>query len=61
MHPAVGAGEFGSSDEAWQIFTGISYSFRGRARSSNVYGRRWSPLMPVANNGYFLVDTNKWY
>ena len=33
-------------------------SDRVRARSNTVAGQCWMPLMPVANNGYFLVDTN---
>ncbi len=61
MHPSIGAGAFASNDEAWQIMTGVSFSFGGRARSETVRGNRWAPLTPVANNGYFLVDTNKWY
>jgi hypothetical protein len=61
MHPAIGAGDQASNDEAWQILTGVSFSFGKRARSADVHGKRWSPVMPVANNGYFLVDTNKWY
>jgi len=59
MHQSAAPGPAGANDEAWNFTVGISiYPFRN-ARSSTVAGQRWMPLLPVANNGSFLVDTNK--
>ena len=42
---------------AWMI--GLTFYPGGTARSTTVAGRSWMPYMPVANNGSFLIDTNR--
>ncbi|MFO1023000.1 MAG: hypothetical protein U0903_20235 [Planctomycetales bacterium] len=59
MHQSASIGPAGATGEAWNFTVGFSY-FPGRnARSSTVAGQQWAPMLPVANNGYFLVDTDK--
>jgi hypothetical protein len=59
MHPSAGPGSVGAVEEAWNFTIGLAFYPRPNARSSTVAGRCWMPFMPVANNGYFLVDTNR--
>jgi len=59
MHPSAGAGVDGSHDESWNFTIGLAFYPRPNARASTVAGRCWMPFLPVANNGYFLVDTNR--
>ncbi|MEX2286748.1 MAG: DUF6666 family protein [Planctomycetaceae bacterium] len=58
MHPSAGPGPAGSVEDHWNFTLGLSVYPRGDARSPTLAGRRWMPLLPVANNGYFLVDTD---
>ena len=61
MHPSARPGPAGSREDAWNFSVGVTL-FPGRiARSTNVSGRCWMPQLPVANNGYFLNDTNHSY
>ncbi|HEY1600118.1 MAG TPA: DUF6666 family protein [Pirellulales bacterium] len=59
MHPSAAPGALGSIEDAWNFTIGLAFFPKPNARSSTVAGRCWMPLMPVANNGYFLVDTNR--
>jgi hypothetical protein len=59
MHAAASAGPAGFEDEAWNFTIGLSLYPARNARSSTVAGQCWMPHLPVANNGYFLVDTNR--
>jgi hypothetical protein len=61
MHQSAGAGAAGSPENAWNFTTGLSFYPAFNARTATVAGQCWMPLMNVANNGYFLVDTNRWY
>ena len=61
MHPSAAPGFPGSSEDTWAFMIGVSYYPSYNARSSNVRGQCWSPLLPIANNGSFLVDTNNFY
>ena len=61
MHASAAPGPQGSEEDAWMFAAGVSLYFGGNARSRTVAGQCWQPLMPVANNGFFLVDTNKTY
>lgn len=61
MHPSSRAGAAGSLDEMWNFSIGLSFFPRPNARSSTVAGQCWMPQLPVANNGTFLVDTNRTY
>lgn len=53
--PGAGPGISGANELQWNFSLGLSYSFGGRAWSSNVSGHAGSPLLPVANNGSFLI------
>lgn len=58
MHPSGHAGPATAVEDTWNYVVAISI-YRGRnARSSTVAGDRWMPLMPLANNGNFLVDVS---
>ncbi len=58
MHQSSSAGAVGSTEEAWNFTTGLSFYPRRNARTGTVAGQCWMPQLPVANNGTFLVDTN---
>jgi hypothetical protein len=58
MHPSAGPGGAGSTEDEWSFAIGLAFYPGRNARSTTVAGQCWMPLMPVANNGYFLVDTN---
>ena len=57
MHPSASPGATADSESAWYIAFGLQYYVGGTARSSTIAGNCWLPLLPVANNGNFLVDT----
>ena len=59
MHPSAAPGPVGATEDAWNFTIGLSFYPRPNARSRTVAGQCWMPLLPVANNGYFLVDTNR--
>ena len=61
MHQSGRLGGDSSNDEAWNFTVGISIYPGRNAVSSTVAGQRWMPLMPVANNGTFLVDASQHY
>lgn len=61
MHQSGGLGARSATDDAWNFVVGISIYPGRNARATNIAGHRWMPLLPVANNGSFLVDTNNWY
>ncbi|HWA98407.1 MAG TPA: DUF6666 family protein [Pirellulales bacterium] len=48
-----------SGDETFNLMFGFAVYPGGTARSSTVAGRKNMPLMNVANNGTFFVDTNR--
>jgi hypothetical protein len=54
-----GAGAFASIEDSWNISFGLQFFPGATARSSTVAGRVSSPLLPVANNGTFIVNTNR--
>jgi hypothetical protein len=58
MHSSSRPSPTASEENAWNFTMGLAFYPNRAARSSTVAGRCWMPLMPVANNGYFLVDTN---
>ena len=59
MHPSAAAGPAGFDDDTWNFSIGISVYPGRNARWKTVAGQCWMPALPVANNGYFMVDTNK--
>jgi hypothetical protein len=52
---AASQGVFGATEDAFDLGVSLVY-YPGSSRSRTVAGRTWMPLMPVANNGSFLVD-----
>ncbi len=58
MHPSSRPSMNGSEEEAWNFTIGLSIWLGRDTRSATVTGQSWVPLMPLANNGYFMVDTN---
>lgn len=61
MHPSSRPGPAGALEEAWNFTIGVAWYFGRTAKSPTVAGQCWMPLMPVANNGYFLVDASRTY
>jgi hypothetical protein len=59
MHPSARPGPAGGEENEWNFTTGLTFYPSRNARSNTVAGQCWTPAMAVANNGYFLVDTNK--
>ncbi|MBL8829668.1 MAG: hypothetical protein JNM18_22005 [Planctomycetaceae bacterium] len=55
MKPSAAGGIAGSTEEYFDLGFGLSF-IPGGSRTRNVTGQRWMPLMPVANNGSFMVD-----
>lgn len=53
--PNVGAGVLGDQLDQWNVSFGLAFNFGGKAYSRNVSGPQGLPLMPVANNGSFLI------
>ena len=60
-HPSSRPGPAGALEEAWNFTIGVAWYFGRTAQSPTVAGQCWMPLMPVANNGYFLVDASQTY
>jgi hypothetical protein len=58
MRPSAAAGNAASIEEAFSFSGGITYVPNRAARSTTVAGRKNAPYIPVANNGYFLTDSN---
>jgi|GEM_PF-2644240 len=61
MHQSGSPGGDSSYDEAWNFSIGICIYPGRNARSTTVAGQQSMPLLPVANNGSFLVDTSRTY
>jgi hypothetical protein len=59
MHPSAHPGPAAAGEDAWNFTIGFWFYPGRNARSSGVAGRCWLPSLPVANNGLFLVDTNR--
>ena len=58
MHPSARPGPAGGEENEWNFTIGLTWYPSRNARTNTVAGQCWMPQMPVANNGYFLVDTN---
>jgi hypothetical protein len=58
--PSTSGGDDGSrnmyAEEFWNVSVGFAYYPNCNAVSKSVCGRRWMPLLPVADNGSFAVD-----
>ena len=58
MHPSSRPSSAGSEEEAWNFTIGVSLTWGRDSHSDTAAGNAWMPLMPLANNGYFFVDTS---
>ncbi len=61
MHPSSSPGPSAASDETWDFSVGLNIYPKRRAKTGSVAGEQIMPLLPIANNGSFLVDTDKTY
>jgi hypothetical protein len=61
MNPSASPGPDAAKEEAWSWSIGIMFYPARNARARTVAGRRWTPYLPVATNGYFLVDASNVY
>ena len=59
MRPSAKPGPAAAMDEAWNFTVGLAFYPRGGAHTATVAGDCWSPLLPVAKNGTFLVDASQ--
>ena len=59
MHQSGAGGAVAASEDAWNFSIGLALYPGRNARSTMVAGQCWLPQLPVANNGYFLNDTNQ--
>ncbi len=61
MHQSASPGPDAAKEDAWNFYVGVAFYPRRLARSRTVKGHTWAPLVPVANNGLFLVDASRTY
>jgi hypothetical protein len=56
--PSTGGGGLGDeyAEEVWKGTAGVAYYPRGNAMSRTVSGRRWMPLLPMADNSSFVIS-----
>ena len=59
MHQSAAPGPIGSTEDAWDFTIGLAFYPRYNAHDPTIAGQCWMPALPVANNGTFLVDTNR--
>jgi hypothetical protein len=59
MHQSAAPGPIGSTEDAWDFTIGLAFYPRYNSHSHTIAGQCWMPEVPVANNGTFLVDTNR--
>jgi hypothetical protein len=57
MHPSAAPSVVAAIEQGWFVGFGLAYYVGGYARTRTVGGNCWLPLLPVANNGSFLVDS----
>jgi hypothetical protein len=57
MFPSSATGAVGANELLWALSAGLSYSFGGKTVARNISGPSCMPLLPVANNGTFMVTT----
>jgi hypothetical protein len=53
--PGVGAGILGDQLDQWNVSFGLVFNWGCKAKSPNISGAQGLPLLPVANNGSFLI------
>ena len=60
MNPTATSGMDAAHEEAWSFTLGIELFPGSDARSTTIAGEKWMALLPIANNGVFLLDTAAW-
>jgi Family of unknown function (DUF6666) len=53
--PGSATGLVGSNEQEWAFGAGVTWYFGGKSVSPTVSGQKGLPLLPVANNGSFLI------
>jgi len=53
--PGSATGVVGSNEQEWAFGAGVTWYFGGKSVSPTVSGQKGLPLLPVANNGSFLI------
>ena len=61
MHSSASAGPVAAREEAWSFLIGLEFILARNARTDSLAGQCWMPQLPVASNGYFLVDASQTY
>jgi hypothetical protein len=56
MKPSARGGVPGAREDFFSLGVGLAFYPGCTARTRTVAGRSWMPMMPVANNGTFMVD-----
>jgi hypothetical protein len=56
LFPSSTTGPVGANETLWSLSCGLSYSFGRKTVSRNISGICGMPLLPVANNGTFMVE-----
>lgn len=59
MVPSARAGAAGASEDSFYIGFGIMFYPGSNSRSQTMSAKSWLPWLPVANNGSFIVDSNR--
>jgi hypothetical protein len=59
MAPSAHTSAVASMEETFYLGVGVLFYPGRNSRQETVMGQRWMPYMPVANNGLFMVDTNR--
>ena len=58
MHPSATASGIASTEEGYSIGFGLAIYPAGNARTRTVAGNCWMPVLPVANNSNFLINSD---
>jgi hypothetical protein len=61
MRPSFGPGPAAAEHDEWSFVIGLTIYPRHDSRTPTVANEGWAALLPVANNGTFFVDTNRYY
>jgi hypothetical protein len=59
MPPTAHIGSTAAKEESFFVGMGVIFYPGRNSRVASVSGGRWRPYLPVANNGSFMVDTNR--
>ena len=57
MNPSATAGFDAAHEEFWSFTLGVQFFPGHDAKTMTIAGERWRPLLPVANNGVFILDS----